>query len=122
MNSNLLEERLIDFSISVFELCSSLKSNNLTLYLSKQLIRSSTSSALNYGESRGAESKKDFVHKLRITLKELRETHISIKILRRSHSTNRVNEIEVIQDECNQLISIFVATIKTAENRAHKNL
>ncbi|MEQ9064051.1 MAG: four helix bundle protein [Vicingaceae bacterium] len=117
MNSEELENRLVDFSISVSQICASLEQTELGKNLSQQLIRSSTSSALNFGESRGAESKKDFIHKLRITLKELRESFISLKILEKSASSNNADELDKVVDECNQLISIFVASIRTAENK-----
>jgi len=64
MNSKELENRLIDFSIQVVNLIKSMPEARITNHLSGQLLRSATSPALNYGEAQGAESKKDFVHKL----------------------------------------------------------
>ena len=74
MNSKDLENRLIDFSIKVVNLIKSLPEDRITNHLTRQLLRLATSPALNYGEAQGDESKKDFVHKLGIVLKELRES------------------------------------------------
>ena len=81
MNSKELENRLINFSIQVVSLIKSLPEDRITNHLSRQLLRSATSPALNYGEAQGAESKKDFVHKLGVVLKELRESLNCLKIL-----------------------------------------
>src|SRR5690606_34961917 len=81
MNSKELENRLIDFSIHVVNLIKSLPEDRVTNHLSGQLLRSATSPALNYGEAQGAESRKDFVHKLGVVLKELRESLNCLKIL-----------------------------------------
>ncbi len=83
--------------------------------ISNQLCRSSSSAALNYGESRSAESKRDFIHKKKLVLKEMRESHVALKIVRKSelaHSNEVVNDLI---EECNQLVAIFVTTIRTAE-------
>jgi len=80
MNPNQLEERLIQFSVDVILLCKSTDKSFAAEHLSKQLIRSVTSSALNYGEARAGESTKDFLHKMKISLKELRESYINLKI------------------------------------------
>jgi four helix bundle protein len=81
MNSRELENRLIEFSIQVVNLIKSLPEDRVTNHLSGQLLRSATSPALNYGEALGSESKKDFVHKLGVVLKELRESLNCLKIL-----------------------------------------
>lgn len=76
MNRNDLEERLIDFSVLILEIVDLLPSTRACSYLGSQLERSGTSPALNYGEAQFAESKKDFIHKIKICLKELKETRI----------------------------------------------
>jgi len=80
--------------------------------LGGQLLRSGTSPALNYGEARGAESPSDFVHKMRVCLKELRETFICLKIInkRKWFPDGKLNSILKENDE---LISIFVSSIRT---------
>ena len=75
-----LQDRLIDFSISLIQLTDSLPSGFIFQHLSRQILRSGTSCALNYGEAQAAESKKDFIHKMKLVLKELRETQVSLTI------------------------------------------
>jgi len=76
-----LENRLVEFSVAIMVLTKRLPKDKVGFYLQDQLCRSSISASLNYGESESAESKRDFVHKLRIALKELRETMIGLKII-----------------------------------------
>jgi four helix bundle protein len=78
-------------------------------------VRSGTSPALQYGEAQSAESRNDFIHKLKILLKELRETHVSLKIIKRVPLTKKVDIIDGAIQECNELISIFVKSIQTAK-------
>ncbi|MCK9422139.1 MAG: four helix bundle protein [Bacteroidales bacterium] len=90
-------------------------------YISEQLIRSGTSPALNYGEAKGAESSNDFIHKMKVCLKELRETFISLKIIKAKPLIPTDDSLIRCLNECNELISIFVKSIRTAEtNRKNK--
>lgn len=79
MTNKELESRLIEYSVLVIELIKVLPEDRIVNHLTGQLLRSSTSPALNYGEALGAESRKDFIHKLGIVLKELRETLTVLK-------------------------------------------
>ena len=114
MNSKELENRLIDFSIQIVNLIKSLPEDRITNHLSGQLLRSATAPALNYGEAQGAESKKDFVHKLGIVLKELRESLNCLKILA---GTNYINTESPVMKECNELVSIFVKSVETNKRK-----
>ncbi len=76
MNANNLENRVIDFSVRIIGIYDNLNTGYAANYYGNQLIRSSGLPALNYGEARSAESHKDFVHKMGICLKELREVLI----------------------------------------------
>jgi four helix bundle protein len=116
MTSNNLEERLIDFAVKTISLTASIPKTTAGNHLSKQLCRSGISPALNYGEAQSAESISDFIHKMRICLKELRESHVAIKIILKSN-LSKSEEIALLFKECNELISIFVASIKTAQKR-----
>ena len=80
--------------------------------MSKQLIRSATSAALNFGEARSAESKKDFIHKQSISLKELRESYVNLLIIEQNQLCRNLELIDKTIDEANQLVSIFVTAIK----------
>ena len=76
-----LEDRLIDFAIRISEVAEVIPNTLLGKQIKGQIIRSGTSPALNYGEAQSAESTNDFVHKLKIVLKELRETLVCLKIV-----------------------------------------
>ncbi len=109
-----LEERLLDFSISIIDLVELLPDNRTCNHLGSQLLRSGTSPALTYGEAQAAESKRDFTHKLGIILKELRETSINLKILhRKSFFSNNT-----ILNENKELIAIFAKSIVTSRMKA----
>ena len=107
-----LEERLIDFAVRIIKLSANLPRTSAGKHIAGQIMRSGTSPAPNYGEARGAESQADFVHKLRIVLKELNETSIWLRLIERSELLRR----ELIRDiiiENIALCRIFAATLKT---------
>ncbi len=110
-----IENRLIEFSVSIINLCRNLNNEYVSQHLASQIIRSSTSSALNYGEAQGAESQNDFIHKTSIVLKELRETHVCLKIIKQAEIVYNCNFDDKLIEECNELISIFHKTVKTAK-------
>ncbi len=119
MKPNQLEERLIKFAIDIILLCKSMDKSFAAEHLTKQLIRSSTSVALNYGEARSGESTRDFLHKMKISLKELRESYVNLKIQKGADLIKDSNELERLIDENNQLIAIFVSSIKTASSKSN---
>ena len=112
-----LENRLISLSQRINQLAKHLDNSFMSTHLSKQIIRSSTSAALNYGETQTAESKNDFIHKTSIVLKELRETQICLKLLSRSIKENSDVNKEFCLDECAQLVAIFHKTVITARSK-----
>ncbi len=112
-----IENRLIDFSVSIIKLCKNLNHEFASDHLSTQIIRSSTSSALNYGEAQAAESRKDFAHKISIVLKELRETQINLKIIKRAKLARSLNQEDDLINECGELIAIFQKTIITTRSK-----
>ena len=89
-SGNNLEERLISFGVNIIVISNKIQRNYTGNHLRHQLIRSGTSPALNYAEARFAESKKDFVHKAKIVLKELQETRVCIMLIMRSGMINGV--------------------------------
>ncbi|MGE3824704.1 MAG: four helix bundle protein [Bacteroidia bacterium] len=117
-----LEDRLIDFSITASEIAEALPNTKFASHISGQMIRSSSSPALNYGEVQSAESRNDFIHKVKIILKELRETRIALKIIdKKKLFANQTEKLKSVTDECNQLIAIFVKSVDTAnKNRSEK--
>lgn len=112
-----LEERLIEFAVSMIDIVESLPNSKAGNHIANQLVRSGTSPAPNYGEAQSAESRKDFVHKMKISLKELRETCIWLKIISRKNYSDP-GEMDANIAECNELIAIFVSSVKTAEGGA----
>ena len=114
MNKFDLEERLIEFAVLIIEIVNEIENNKAGNHLSGQIVRSGTSVALNYGEAQSAESKRDFIHKMKVILKELRETFICLKILTKSKLYTGY-KIEKAKKENNELISIFVKSIETSE-------
>ena len=114
MTSKELEDRLIKFSVLIINLIKTLPEDKITNHLSGQLLRSGTSPSLNYGEALGSESSKDFVHKLGIVLKELRE---SLNCLRILAGANYIKPNDSSLVECNELVSIFVKSIETNKKK-----
>lgn len=109
-----LEDRVTEFAVIIIHIVSTLPNDRTGNHLGNQLIRSGTSPALNYGEAQSAESRKDFIHKMKLALKELRETFICLKIIQRSKLMNDSNELNSALRECDELIAIFVKSIETA--------
>jgi len=81
MDKQKLEDRLIDFAVLIIEIVNEMPNTKAGNHLSGQLVRSGTSPALNYGEAQSAESRKDFIHKIKVVLKELRESFVCLKII-----------------------------------------
>ena len=115
-----LEDRLIEFAVRIIQLADSLPKTKVGKHISGQLIRCGTSPAPNYGEAQGAESRSDFIHKMRVCLKELRETKVWLKIIVKSKLLKSASRLDNLIDENDQLISIFVASIKTAKENKQK--
>ena len=118
MRKQELEERLIDFAAEIILFTNHIEKSYAGNHLIGQIVHSSTSPALNYGEAQSAESKKDFIHKMGICLKELRETFNCLKIIERAKLTSNTELINKLKSEANELISIFVTSIKTAKTNS----
>jgi len=115
-----LEDRLIDFAIRISELVEALPKSKLANQIGNQLIKSGTSPALNYGEAQSAESINDFVHKMKVVLKELRESYVCLKIIVRKPLITPTDKLNPIMKENNELISIFVKSIETAKKKKNR--
>jgi four helix bundle protein len=108
-----LEERLINFGVAMIQNSRKIAQIFCRHHLSGQLIRSGTSPALNYGEAISAQSRNDFIHKMKVALKELRETNNCLRMIRQLKWLDNDNFSGL--KECNELISIFVKSIATAQ-------
>ncbi|RMZ50360.1 four helix bundle protein [Flavobacteriaceae bacterium PRS1] len=106
-----LTERLEDFAASIILLYDKKPMSYASDYLAKQLIRSSCSSALNYGEALGAGTDRDKINKLRICLKELRESMGNLNIQSKANLFSE-ETLSKLKDENDQLIRIIVTRIK----------
>ena len=111
-----LETRLIDFAVRIIKLSARLPRNAAGRHIAGQILRSGTSPAPNYGEARGGESSADFVHKLRIVLKELNETSIWLRIIDHGELIRHELLIDIINENV-ELCRIFTASLKTARQR-----
>ena len=110
-----LEERLIDFAVRVVNLSASLPKTPAGKHVAGQIMRSGTSPAPNYGEARGAKSHADFIHKLRIVLKELNETSIWLRVIERSQMLRKELIVDIV-GENRELCRILTASLRTARN------
>ena len=115
-----LEERLIDFGVLIIEISENLNNTLAGKHISGQIVRSGTSPALQYGEAQSAESRADFIHKLKNLQKELRETMVSLKIIKRVPLTGKIGIVDKGMVECNELIAIFNKSIATAKKNNEK--
>ena len=112
-----LEERLINFAVVIIGIADGLKNTRAGNNMANQIVRSGTSPALNYGEAQSGESLNDFKHKIQVVLKELRETMVSLKIIKAAGLHLDLAFIESTIQENNELISIFVSTINTLKKK-----
>lgn len=108
-----LEERLIGFGVRACRISASLPETFVGTHIARQLVRCGVSPAANYGEAQSAESRRDFIHKLKMCLKELRETQVWLKYGQRLELA-ALPELEDAIQECDELIAIFVTSIETA--------
>ena len=118
-----IEERLLEFAVRVGKAIDALPDTRLGRHIAGQLVRSGTSPAPNYAEACAAESKKDFIHKLAIVLKELRESSVWIRLIVKSALIPE-QRLELLRDECDQLCKIIAMTLVTAisnQSRPEKN-
>lgn len=99
-----LEKRLIDFAVRIIDLVETVANTRAGNHIAGQLVRCGTSPAPNYGEAQSAESRNDFIHKIKIVLKELRETKIWLQIIHRKRMTKSGSQTESLITECDELI------------------
>lgn len=117
MNPDELEDRLLDLAVCIGEIIDALPGTRLGRHVAGQLVRCGTSPAPNYAEGCASESRRDFIHKLSICLKELRETRSWLRLIGRANLLPRPH-ISEVQDETAQLCSILARSVITAKRRA----
>ena len=109
-----LAERLLDLAVGVIKFVNALPKTVTARHIGGQLLRSATSAGANYEEARGAESRADFVHKLGLVLKELKESRFWLRVIHRT-GILAPQRIEPLIDECEQLCAIIAKSIVTAK-------
>ena len=112
-----LEDRLLEFAVAVVELTDGLPNTRACTHITGQLLRCGTSPHGHHGEVESAESRKDFIHKLKICLKELRETRRWLRLLSRLKKMNQPPRLLACLTEAEEIIRIFVASVRTTEPR-----
>jgi four helix bundle protein len=109
-----LEERLLDFSVRIIRLVDALPNTRAANHIAGQLLRCGTSTYGNHGEVEAAESRKDFVHKLKVCLKELKETRHWLRLIGKSSMLPETKMTSML-NETEELIKIFFSSVRTAE-------
>lgn len=109
-----LEDRLVKLACLCIEICDLLPNTRSTNNLEYQLSKSGTAPALLYGEAQAAESRADFIHKMKIALKELRETRINLRIIKEKPLIKN-EKLQKVSQEVNELIAIFSSSVSTAK-------
>jgi four helix bundle protein len=115
-----LEERLIEFSARVIEVVEALPNTRAGNYIAGQLIRCGIAPPLLYGEAQAAESPDDFIHKMKVVLKELKETRVCLKLIIRKEMIKPASRLVGLENECEQLIKIIATSIETAKKNNKK--
>jgi four helix bundle protein len=115
-----LDDRLLEYGARIIRLVESLPNTVVGRRVGDQLLRSSTSAGANYEEARGAESKEDFVHKMQISLKELRESNYWLRLLVKSDKISAA-QMTGLLDESSQLRAILSKSVATAKGKAKEN-
>ena len=107
-----LKDSLIQYSSRVIHLAESMPTAKAAGHIAGQMLRSGIAPALLYGEAQGAESRDDFIHKMKIGLKELKETRVCLKLVSKN---GMISADETIVQETEELIAIFARSIVTAK-------
>jgi four helix bundle protein len=113
-----LEERLLEFASAIIDLSEKLPDSRASNHIAGQILRSGTSPYPNHGEAEDAESREDFIHKLKVCLKELRETRRWARLIQRKGWTKDETTLSFVLSETDELIRIFFSSIQTAKRNA----
>ena len=116
-----LEDRLVEFASRIIDVVENLPDTRAGNYIAGQLIRCGLAPALLYGEAQGAESPDDFFHKMKIVLKELKESRVCLKLIIKKEMIKPVNRLTGLRNECEELIKIIAKSVETAKaNKTRK--
>lgn len=115
-----LEDRLVDYTCRMIDVVESLPRTRAGNYIAGQLVKSCHSPTFNYGEAQAAESRQDFIHKMGVVLKELKECRTALKIIRKKEMIKPVSKLTEIYNETMELIAIIGKSISTAQKNKEK--
>ncbi|MCU0771381.1 MAG: four helix bundle protein [Verrucomicrobia bacterium] len=116
-----LEERLLEYAARIVRLVEQLPDTRAGSHVAGQLLRSGTSPLPNHGEAQGAESRRDFIHKLRICHKELRESRRWLRLIQQVPLLE-TGRVQPLVDETDELIRIFAASLRTVQQPKRLNV
>jgi four helix bundle protein len=116
-----LEDRLIEYASEIIDVVEVLPNTRAGNYIAGQLVRCGLAPSLMYGEAQAAESRDDFIHKMKILLKELKETRACLKLILKKEMVNPVTKFEPLRKENEELIAIVSKSIDTAKRNNQKN-
>lgn len=117
-----LEDRLVNYTCRMIDVVEALPNTRAGNYIASQLIKSCHSPSFNYGEVQAAESRNDFIHKMGIVLKELKECRTALKIISIKEMIKPKNELNEVYKETEELIAIIAKSIATAKSNKHNKL
>lgn len=109
-----LEERLLEYAVRIIRVAESMKRTQAGIHIADQLLRSGTSPYGHHGEAEGAESRNDFIHKIRVCYKELRESRRWLKLAQRAGLIAKPGSLDELLTEAEELVKIFAKSIQTA--------
>jgi four helix bundle protein len=115
-----LEDRFVEYTCRMIDVVEALPNTRAGNYIAGQLVRSCHSPAFNYGEAQGAESRNDFIHKMGVILKELKECRTALKIIIKKQMINPVVKLDPIFKETEELIAIIGKSVSTAQKNKGK--
>lgn len=116
-----LEDRLLEFAVRIIRVAESMQRSSAGAYVSDQLLRSGTSPYGHHGEAEGAESRDDFIHKLKVCYKELREARRWLRLVQRVPLVTKPGLLDGLLTEAEELVRIFAASLRTAEANRERN-
>ena len=115
-----LEDRLIEFASRIIDVVETLPNTRAGNYIAGQLVRCGLAPSLLYGEAQSAESRDDFIYKMKIILKELKESRVCVKLIIKKRMIKPVNRMDGLKKECEELIQIIFKSIETARKNNKK--
>lgn len=115
-----LEERLLEYAANIVRITEMIRRTPAGTHVANQILRSGTSPLPNHGEAQAAESTADFVHKMSVCLKELRETRRWLRLIGCVPLVRSPSSVDPLLQETEELIKIFYSSIVTAKNRSNR--